>query len=237
MNDITIRIGHALAGIADGFRLVRSRSSLIRECDGGWQAVAIQVLATATPEIKKLAAHAQVRIDSLEARYTQYIPYLDARAARVHPTVAINCDTLLRDKSLANGFATDAASVDIFIDAFGEALNRDIVPWLNRYSRESALYDGLASEDPMEWITSDRLTRFPVLLAILSQRNDQKEFERVATAFLEYCTQKHALVHRPLAESIVSGLRKEVQQSLPPVSGTRGTPVAYAPVAPGIPER
>ena len=30
---------------------------------------------------------------------------------------------------------------------------------------------------------------------------------------------------------------EEPQQSLPPVSGTRGTPAAYAPAAPGIPER
>ena len=33
------------------------------------------------------------------------------------------------------------------------------------------------------------------------------------------------------------GTGKEPEQSLPPVSGTRGTPAAYAPVAPGIPER
>ena len=31
--------------------------------------------------------------------------------------------------------------------------------------------------------------------------------------------------------------RTESQQTLPPVSGTRGTPAAYAPAAPGIPER
>lgn len=30
---------------------------------------------------------------------------------------------------------------------------------------------------------------------------------------------------------------KIVEQTLPPVSGTRGTPAAYAPAAPGIPER
>ena len=39
----------------------------------------------------------------------------------------------------------------------------------------------------------------------------------------------HHLVSMPI--------RKDGEQSLPPVSGTRGTPAAYAPGAPGIPER
>ena len=40
-----------------------------------------------------------------------------------------------------------------------------------------------------------------------------------------------------LLESLKTAREEGVQHSLPPVSGTRGTPAAYAPVAPRIPER
>ena len=44
----------------------------------------------------------------------------------------------------------------------------------------------------------------------------------------------HSFPHEFIAIECIS---MEPQQSLPPVSGTRGTSAAYAPVAPGIPER
>jgi hypothetical protein len=40
-----------------------------------------------------------------------------------------------------------------------------------------------------------------------------------------------------LVYSVGRDADNEREQSLPPVSGTRGTPAAYAPAAPGIPER
>jgi len=64
------------------------------------------------------------------------------------------------------------------------------------------VYAGLADGNPRNWITSDRLTRFPVLLAILAKRGDTAAFDIIAAEFEEWCKQKHAVVYAPLAAAM-----------------------------------
>ena len=180
----------------------KTRSSLVRPTSTGWQAIAIEALPTASRGVSKLAAHAHIRIDAVEAIYAPHHPYLNPKDAKVHATLAVNCDELLTDKSLANGFATDSSSVQRFAHDYANALIKDVIPWLEKYSDEEAVYEGLADPDPNNWITSDRLTRFPVLLAILAKRQEWERFAAVSEEFSAWCNQPHAMVYKPLAAAM-----------------------------------
>lgn len=207
MEELTATLGKALAKRLDGFRFIKSRRHLIRQTRTGWQAIAIEALPTSNPAIAKLSAHGQVRIEALEATYAPHHPFISVKEAKNHHTLTVNCDQLLTDKSLADGFSTDSQHLEEFVNCYSAALIRDVLPWLVKYSDEDAIYEGLIDDDPMKWITSDRLTRYPVLLAILARRCDWEAFDRVATEFSKYCDQPHAQVYKPIAESIIDGLR------------------------------
>ncbi len=202
MNEITLTIGEVLASQLEGFKFVKSRSHLLRTTDAGWQAVAIEPLLTATLGIIKLAAHAQVRVNAIEALYVKWHPFIDAKAEKFHPTVVVNCDTLLRDKTLAHGVPTDVASLRVFAMKYASDMKENVLPWLERYMTEEALFDSLFDTDPKKWVTSDRLTRFPVLMAILAKRGDWPNFDRINAEFASYCTQRHALVYKPLSDAM-----------------------------------
>jgi hypothetical protein len=207
MEELTATLGKALAKRLDGFRFVKSRWHLIRQTEAGWQAIAIEALPTSNPAIAKLAAHGQVRIEALEATYAPHHPFIGTKEVKNHQTLTINCDELLTDKSLVDGFSTDSQHLETFVNDYSAALTRDVLPWLDKYSDENAIYEGLTDDDPMKWITSDRLTRYPVLLTILARRCAWEAFDRVATEFSKYCDQPHAQVYKPIAESIITGLR------------------------------
>jgi hypothetical protein len=203
MDEITSTIGQVLANELEGFKLMKSRDSLVRATGFGWHAIAIEALPTATPGVAKLAAHAQIRIDEIEALYIPLHPFIDAKAAKFHPTLVANCDSLLGDRSLANGFPADQASITGFSLRYAADLRTNVLPWLNRYSTADALFDGLSDPDPKKWVTSDRLTRYPVLMAVLASRADWARFDQIGTEFVAYCTQRHALVYKPLAEAML----------------------------------
>lgn len=196
-------IGTQLAQTLAGFAFKKRESCVLRPSDVGWQAISIEVLPTASPGIGKLAAHAKTRIEALEALYTPLHPFLKPKDAKAHATLTANCDGLLSDKTLAHGFGLDNASVIRFAERYATALKSDVIPWLERYSDEQAVYAGLANGNPQNWITSDRLTRFPVLLAILAKRRDATAFDVVAAEFEEWCKQKHAVVYAPLATAML----------------------------------
>lgn len=203
MNKLTKDIGERLTNLLDGFSFIASRSALVRTTDVGWQRIAIEVLPSATKGVGKLAAHAQVRVDSLEEIYTPLHPFLSAKDAKHHATLTTNCDLLLRDKALTNGFpTTDELGLSQFVHAYAAALRRDVIPWLDRYSSESEIYDGLIHQDPFGWITSDRLTRYPVLMALLAKQRDWQRFKAIAAEFDDYCNSRHALAYKPLADAM-----------------------------------
>jgi hypothetical protein len=203
MDQFTEQIGAILAGQLAGFSFRNRGGRLSRATEIGWQAIVIEVLPTASKGIGKLAAHAQVRLEQIEALYTPHNPFLKPKDAKEHATLTRNCDSLLKDKALAPGFSLDQTSLDAFADAYAAALKTDVVPWLERYSDEEAVFEGLADSDPKNWITSDRLTRFPVLMAISARRGDTATFDAIASEFQEWCKQKHALVYTPLSSAML----------------------------------
>ena len=203
INQVTESIGESLAQQLSTFVFKKRESCLFRKTNAGWQAIAIEVLPSASPGVGKLAAHARIRIDNLESIYTQHHPFLEPKDAKTHATLTVNCDNLLTDRTLAHGFSLDTANIKAFSEAYAVAIKEDVIPWLDRYSDEQAIYDGLASPDPTAWVTSDRLTRFPVLMAILSKRGDLSAFDVIASQFGDWCKLKHALVYAPLASAML----------------------------------
>jgi hypothetical protein len=213
MKQFTERVGELIAERIPGFQFKKREGRLFRFTDNGWQSIALEVLPTASQGIGKLAAHAQVRHEQIEALYTQYHPFLQPKDAKFHATLTVNCDGLLQNKALAHGFGLDPASVNAFSEAYAEAIKSDVIPWLDKFSDEQALFIGLADSDPKKWATSDRLTRFPVLMAILARRGDIEGFDSAADEFQDWCKQKHALVYAPLATAM---LRMRPATKLPP---------------------
>ena len=98
-----------------------------------------------------------------------------------------------------------------------------VIPWLDRYSQEDALFDGLVASDPMQRVTRDPLTRFPVLMAIFAKDGNVDRFDAIAVEFQEWCTHKRALVYAPLAMAML-GMRPTqrgfARYREPPASGT-----------------
>lgn len=186
MKEITSKIGEVLAAELNGFKVVKSRSHLLRTTASGWQAIAIHAQPTTTPGVVKFAAHAQVRLDQIEALYVPLHPFISIKEAKLHPTLAINCDQLLGNRSLANGFTAEATSISSFALSYAADVRNNVLPWLEKYSIEDALLEGLSDPDPKKWVTSDRLTRYPVLMAILAKRGDWSNFEQISAEFAAY---------------------------------------------------
>ena len=218
MNDLLLTIADGLCDGLDGFKFLKSRKLLQKIIPGGWLGIEIRLHRTSSPEVRKLAAAALVRIDELEDLYAPYLVFLTPMSpmspadAKIHPTLGKNCDVLLSmtNQELSHGFHVDEESIRCFINDYVQAIRDDILPWLEKYSEVDAIYDGLCDPDPMGWLTSSILIRYPVLLAILTKRGDCEAFEVIASEFLAYCEKPHALVYKPFAEAITSGLRKEV---------------------------
>jgi len=207
MGELTTELGGRLAENLEGFKLIKSKKLLHRDLDVGWHRIVLKTIPTSNSEKAKLVAHAQIRHEQLESLYLAHHPFMNSRDAKDHPTIAENCDHLIAEESLTSSFATTSEGVRQFVENYSKALKSDVLPWLEKYSSEQSLYEGLSDEDPMRWITSDRLTRYPVLMSILAQRGEWNEFERIAKEFADYCEQPHAQVYKPMVESVVSGLR------------------------------
>lgn len=204
LEQFTERIGTLIAEQIPNFRFEKRESRLLRSTDNGWQAIAFEVLPTASQGMGKLAAHAQVRHEHLELLYTPHYLFLKPKEVKSHPTLVTNCDSLLKDRTLAHGFSFDPLSIEAFTKAYAAAIELDVIPWLDKFSNEQSLFEGLSDADPKNWATSNRLIRFPVLMAILAKRGDVAEFDAVGTEFLDWCKQKHALVYAPLASAMLN---------------------------------
>lgn len=212
MDQFTARIGVGLVSNLSGFEWLSSSLQLRKRLNDGWIGISIEVIPTSKRGVVKLAAHGQIRNDEIEDRYTPFNFLLSAVEAKEHATITINCDTLLRNSPLIHGFSIDDPSVEKFIVGYAAELREHVVPWLEGHLTEESLLSGLSSDNPREWITSDRLIRYPVLLAIHSGRGEWAEFERIAEEFSNYCKKPYGLVHKPYAEAVISGLRQLCSQ-------------------------
>ncbi len=208
--DILIQdIGRTLAGsINGGFKFVKSKLSLVKKEKSGWKGIAINLLSASQPKFVKLALYAQIRIDYLELLYTPHHPFLSAKDARGHATLSVNCDQLFTDKSIVCSFESTKQSVAEAISKYSTAIKNDILPFLDNYFSEDALVSSFINPNPKEWVTSDRLTRYLVLLSVFAQRADWQSFNEFANEFSKYCLQPHAQVYKPLADSVIHGLYK-----------------------------
>lgn len=210
MKELTRHIGSAIAEQLPGFHFEERQGRLIKLTDEGWQAIAIEVLPTSSLEFGKLAAYAQIRLDEVEKLYLPHHLYVGPKDAKNHATISVNCDSLIRCQKLVHEFPLQPERVEVFAESYAEALKADIIPWLERYSGEQALFEGLADIDPRNRIISDPLTRYPVLMAILAKRGDIVGFDSLAAEFQEWCKNRHALVYAPLASAMLS-MRRGVE--------------------------
>ena len=211
MNTIIEKVGKLLADRLTGFKFVKSKLQLIRDTDVGWLAIIIDILPTSTDGIVKLAAHAHVRIDEIENYYAVHNPFLSPKDIKSHPTLVKNCDEIIVNKDLPNGFTDDEQSVGLFIDKYVDALDSDVIPWLEYYSNEGNLLSGLISKDPQTRVTSDKLTIFPVGLTIYAKLGKWKEFDQFAKEFMTHCEKPYALVYKPLAHNTIQGLEDQLR--------------------------
>lgn len=208
MHELVQRIGTGLVSRLPGFEWLRISRQLRKHLNDGWIGISIEVLPTSKRGIVRLAAHGKVRNDKIEDRHTPFNALLSTADAKEHATITINCDTLLRDSPLIHGFPADDSGVEEFIAGYAAALRQNVIPWLEGHITEELLLRGLSSDNPREWITSDTLTRYPVLLAIHSGRCEWDEFEKIATDFSSYCEKPQGMVHKLYAEAVISGLRQ-----------------------------
>lgn len=195
--DTKERIGNFFAGKLDDFAYEPKKSRLVRKFDGGWQAIALSLLQSSQRGTYKISGQAHIRLDNLENVYALHHPYLAVEDFESHQTVARNCDNLIQDKSLVHAFPVEELLSYSFLEKYASALVTDVLPWLEKYSIEDELFAGLVGEDPKSWVTSDRLTRFPVLLSILARRCDQTAFDAVLSEFEKWCQLPFAAVHAP----------------------------------------
>jgi hypothetical protein len=200
--EITAELGRQVASQLPGFSWKNSSGRLHRVTNAGWQAIVIEALTSGTRGFFTVQTFAHVRVDAIEATYLPLHPFVDASAAKLHPTLTANCAHLVRDRSLLGPFQSEALVLKEFIPRYSVELRDSVIPWLEKYSSEDALFAGLIDADPAKWITSDRLSRYPVLMAISARRRDWARFDILKAEFDAYCEERHARVHKPLAEAM-----------------------------------
>lgn len=206
MQKYTEQIGLLIAQRIPDFDFQKRDNRLYRATETGWQAIVLEVLPSATQGMGKLAAHAQVRHNDLEALYAPHHPYLKPNEANTHPTLVVNCDSLLKEKELVNAFSLAPASIIAVADGYAAAIKADVIPWLEKFSDEQQLFQGLKSNDLGNKITSHGTVRFPVLMAILAKRGDTTGFKNIDIEFQNWCKQKHSMVYAPLAAAMINML-------------------------------
>jgi hypothetical protein len=207
-------IGKALEARLVGFKYVKSKGMLRRETESGWQTIFVRPQASSVAGMVKLAAFGHVRIEALEVLYTPYIPLLNENPKEMaeHATIVFNCDNVITETSLIHEFFVDEVSLGHFIECYANALRKDVVPLLDKFSNEETLYEALADPDPRNWVT-DHMRRFCAMMALLVLRNDKIMFDKIASEFLTFFSQRHNQFQRPIVESIVEGMNKNWKNS------------------------
>jgi len=209
MEDLVHKLGLLLASlVGDGFKYVKSRFALVKKLSDGTQAITIDLLPASEPGKFKLAMHAHIRLNVLEEQYGPLHPFLSAKDRKTNPTLAVNCDSLIADKSLTHSFYVDENNLDAIASKFSQAIKDDVIPFFEEYYSVENLVASLEQADPKSWVTSDRNTRSLVLLSAYVLDSKWNEFDRVASEYLEYCEKPFAQAYKPLAQAVVEGLKK-----------------------------
>ena len=136
-------MGELLEQQLTGFKFSRSKLKLVKKTDAGSIAIPISLLSTSTKGIQRFASVAQVRIDELENIYAIHSPHFNPKNFAESATVVANCDELFKDESFVAGFRVDEDTMVPFIDDYSKAVRSDVLPWLEKYSSEQNLLEGL----------------------------------------------------------------------------------------------
>jgi len=206
MEDLLRTIGKTIASKLDGYKYQVSNERLIKKTNNGWIAIALDLIKDKRTQTARVDAYAHLRHEKIESIYGLFRARGDARKARNRQTLSKFCLHLFSE-GFEYGFSLNDVDIEEFSDRYASELKKSVIPWLEKYSNEEALYIGFLEDDSQNQITSDPLTRFPVLLSMLKIRNDRSKFEEISKEFLDYCNKDHAKVHMELATSIIEGIR------------------------------
>ena len=210
MNELTQEFGKKLAdSIGGGYKFVKSKSSLVKKMENGVKSITLDFLPSHEANVVKLAMHAHIRLDELENRYGPYHLYLGLKERKDHPSLVKNCDEVFSNKDLAMSFELDSNKLNEVVTRYAEAIRQDVLPFLDEFYSVDALVASFEQIDPSDWVSSDRLTRYLILLSAYSSRLAWKNYEEVAEEFLEYCSKPHAQAYEKLAESVINGMREK----------------------------
>ena len=165
-------------------------------------AIIVDVISTSDPQRYMVTMRMCIRLSVLEAVYVKYNPYITKAKQKQHYTLNINQSGLLPES-----FTED--EIQLIGKKTWGVVNSEIFPMLEKFSIKSNLIQNLTSEDYNTWITSDRLTRYPILLSNAALEKDQDSFDKYAKEFIEFCQQPFAKVHLPMANSIINGINQE----------------------------
>ena len=214
IGELKKQVGFGLERRLDGFKFYRSKLLLKKEYSYGWQALWIDLHWSGAPGNAKLVANAHLRIEAIAQLCHPYSLSVqrEPKYEKERPTIGENCDNLFSDASLIHSFPSDPDSVEQFLDRYVEGLKTDILPFLDKYSDENALFEGFIDPKPINWITGSWFGRFTILMAISVRRGNREAFEGYAKEFLEYCDDPLVSNYMPDAEAMIDGLRGEFEK-------------------------
>ncbi|WED25520.1 hypothetical protein L3V77_10620 [Vibrio sp. DW001] len=209
MESVVHKLGQLLASLlGDDFKYVQSRSALIRKLSDGTQVIAIDLLSSSEPKSFKLAMHAHVRLNVLEEQYAPFHPFLSAKDKKTNPTLVVNCDSLFSDKALAQSFQVNENNLNEIAANYVKPIRDDVIPFFEEYYSVENLVSSFEQADPKSWITSDRNTRYIILLSSYALESKWDQFDKVSAEYLEYCGKPFAQAYKPLATAVIEGLKK-----------------------------
>jgi len=189
------------------FKYVKSKLALVKTLSDGTQAITLDLLPASEQGKAKLAMNAQIRLNILEDQYGPLHPFLNAKERKTHPTLAVNCDSLFSDKALTQSISIKGSNLEQVASKYSQAIKTDVIPFFEKYYSVENLVASFEQPEPSAWVTSDRNTRYLVLLSAYSIESKWEDFERVASQYLAYCEKPFAQAYYPLAKSVIEGLR------------------------------
>jgi len=210
-SEITQEIGAQLAKKLEGFEFDSREKTLWRDTQKSSQRIQLTVVSTRVAGTKRMDASASVRNRELaKLCHSNDSPWPDN--ARNWFWISIWCPSLISDFDRLVSFESTEKKLRRFIKDYTIALQKDVVPWLDRYSIMEELFNGLTGDNYQDWIVGNA-QRLPVLLAIHAKRRDMDGFEKAAAEYAEYCDQPHITnMEREKSRIIVAELRRQFEE-------------------------
>jgi hypothetical protein len=193
-----------------GFRLGKAASEFRHTSQSGdTVAVALGLLPASKRGYYKAAVTAHIRINAIEEVYAAFQPQQRPRDRNTHYTISVNCDNIYRDKSVSQSFELlSNEAVRAMAERLWKAILDDVLPFLERYCNRERLVANLEADNYITWVTSDRMTRYCVLMSDRVLAGDEVGFEKYAAEFLAYCEKPYGQMYRQVANAIVTGVRE-----------------------------